>query len=223
MKKIITIILLLALTLTACTSNNNDTNNDSGNMDNNDPTLGDTNGDGNIEGSENNDMPGGENTMEDSDAGNFTKVDHVKTADDAVNFIGANVYGICKDVVPMMTETRLLRKDDLDSVTYNTGLTDVTGIDDIILSESMVGSFAYSLIMLRTDGKNTDTIAETMGNNINPAKWVCVSAEAISSITLDNDIILVMGDVNQVDTIMNAVVSAADGIYDNIGTVEKVL
>lgn len=241
MKKLITSILLLAMILTACTSNDNNANGDNGNgtsggVDNSqtdEGTLGDTDGNGNVESNgdsfmnsdseTSNENSGSESSNENSDAGTFEAVTEVTSADDAVNFIGANVYSICNDVIPMMTETRVLSKEDLESVTFNTGLTDISGIKDIILSESMVGSFAYSLVMLRTDGKNTDEIAETLGNNINPAKWVCVSAESISSITLDDDIILVMGDTEQVDTIMNAVVEASNGIYNNIGSVVKVL
>ena len=60
-----------------------------------------------------------------------------------------------------------------------------------------------------------------MAKNINPAKWICVSAEAVRSVILDNDIFLVMGDLDQADSIMNAVVKAAEGVYTNIGSVSE--
>lgn len=154
---------------------------------------------------------------------NFTTVDKVRSADDAVNFIGANVYSLCRNVIPIMTETKILTEEEKQSVTYNTGIADTTGIYDIIVSESSLESFAYSFLMLRTDGANTDTLQSEVGNSINPEQWLGVVAEKVSSIKLDNDIVLVMGGSEQVDTIMNSIVAAADGVYDNIGQIISVL
>ena len=190
-----------------------------------DSTLGDENGDGTVEssGNSNSMMSGQESGGIDGEMTQFEPVTEISNADDAVNFIAANVYSKCADAVPMMTETRILSKDDLESVTYNTGLTDITGINDIILSESMVGSFAYSLVMLRTDGSSTAQLQQAMNEQINPAKWVCVAAEAVRSVTLDDDVVLVMGGSEQVDTIMNAVTEAAADVYTDVGSVMSVL
>ncbi len=153
----------------------------------------------------------------------FSTDDKVDSANDAVNFIGANVYSMCQDVIPLMTETKILSTDDLESITYNTGLTNTDGIDDIILSESSLDSFAYSFLMIRTDGTNTDELQSQVGQSINPQKWLGVVAEKVASVKLDNDIILVMGGSEQVDTIMNSVVTAANGIYENIGEIISVM
>ncbi|MGN1410715.1 MAG: hypothetical protein ACI4XJ_11155 [Eubacteriales bacterium] len=226
MKKFLIALLALSLLLSACKSKNN--NNDNTESSNSAPettettsesnTLGDDNGYGTID--EPND--GGNNNTNDGEA-NFDIVDKVESADDAVNFIAGNVYSKCKDVLPMYTETVVLSKDDMDSITYNTGLTDISGINDIIISESGIGSFAYSFVMLRTDGTNTADIQTALGNSINPNKWICVSADKVASVMLDNDIILVMGKVEQVDTIMTAVTEAAAGVYNNVGSVVNVL
>lgn len=223
MKKFLITLLALSLLLSACKSkNNNNDNTESGNSTTDTTsesnTLGDDNGDGTID--EPND--GGNNNTDDGEA-NFDIVDKVESADDAVNFIAGNVYSKCKDVLPMYTETVVLSKDDMDSITYNTGLTDVSGIDDIIISESGIGSFAYSFVMLRTDGTNTADIQTALGNSIDPNKWICVSADKVASVMLDNDIILVMGKAEQVDTIMTAVTEAAAGVYNNVGSVVNVL
>jgi len=248
MKKLLTITLLLSMVLTSCgRQNNNETQTgedtsmlgeigetaeslmddiipgDQGGSES-DSTLGDENGDGMVETDSNNSMMNSEESSGiDGEMTQFEPVDEIKNADDAVNFIAANVYSKCADAVPMMTETRILSKDDLESVTYNTGLTDITGINDIILSESMVGSFAYSLVMLRTDGSATTELQQAMNEQINPAKWVCVAAEAVRSVTLDDDVVLVMGGADQVDTIMNAVTEAAADVYTDVGSVMSVL
>ena len=180
-----------------------------------------------MNGSETNDrndmMNNGTETGDGTNEPNFTTVDKVRSADDAVNFIGANVYSMCRDVIPIMTETKILSKDELKSLTYNTGIASTEGIHDIILSESSLESFSYSLLMLRTDGTNTDTLQSEVGSSINPETWLGVVAEKVASIKLDNDIVLVMGGAEQVDTIMNSVVMAADGVYENIGEVISVL
>ena len=225
MKKFLITLLALSLLLSACKSQNNNDNTESNNSapdttetTSESNTLGDDNGDGTID--EPND--GGNNNTDDGEA-NFDIVDKVESADDAVNFIAGNVYSKCKDVLPMYTETVVLSKDDMDSITYNTGLTDISGIDDIIISESGIGSFAYSFVMLRTDGTNTADIQTALGSSINPNKWICVSADKVASVMLDNDIILVMGKAEQVDTIMTAVIEAAAGVYNNVGSVVNVL
>ena len=233
-KKLAITLLALSLLLSACGKKNNDDDNNGGETTNNDTgitdILPDINDTANNANNENAGNTAGENT-ENTTSGtgeeeNVTNedtgaaaVDKVESAEDAISFIDANVYSQCADVLPMMTMTQALSTEDMESITYHTGLTDTSGITDIILSESGVGSIAYSLVYLRTDGTNTAELQTALGESIDPAKWVCVTAEYIASVTLDNDIILIMGAKDQVDTIMNAVTTAAEGIYENIGSV----
>ncbi len=230
MKKILTALILLALLATSCTSNNDESNdgtldsntpeinesNDSSESNESDDTIGDENNDGIIE--DGND----ENTSE-GDVPAATPVTKVESGDDAVAFIDANVYPNCSDFIPMYTESRVLDFADTDTITFMTGLTDLTGISDVIISESMVGSFPYSLIMLRTDGSDVEGAQKRLGESVDPNKWICVSAEKVASIALDNDIILIMGAVDQVEAIMDAITVAADGVYSSVGSVVNVL
>ena len=132
------------------------------------------------------------------------------------------MFGI-NEIIGKVINKKPLTEEEKQSVTYNTGIADTTGIYDIIVSESSLESFAYSFLMLRTDGQNTDTLQSEVGNSINPEQWLGVVAEKVASIKLDDDIVLVMGGSEQVDTIMNSVVAAADGVYDNIGQIISVL
>lgn len=144
----------------------------------------------------------------------------IASADDVISFLDNDVYPQCPpESLPMMLMSMPLPMDDMEGITYHTGLADVAGITDIILSESGVGSIAYSLVYLRTDGTNTEEIQNTLGESINPRKWVCVGAEYIASITLDNDVVLIMGAKDQVDMVMDAVLTAAEGKFNNIGSV----
>ncbi|MBR4959414.1 MAG: hypothetical protein IKY52_00800 [Clostridia bacterium] len=144
-------------------------------------------------------------------------VDSVNSADDAVRFISRNLYSLCSEVLPMAVETRVLDLQDAYAVQYNTGLTATEGITDIIISESAVGSFAYSLVYVRTDGKNTEQIHQSLKDSIDPRKWVCVEAEAVHSVRLDDDICIIMGSAEQVDTISTSLRQAAEGIFDRVG------
>jgi len=167
-----------------------------------------------------------DNTMgEDSAAVEIdpSPVDSVRSAEDAVRFISNNLYSLCSEVLPMAVETRALDLSDADAIRYNTGLSATDGITDIVLSESAVGSFAYSLVYVRTDGQNTDAIHQSLKDSIDPRKWVCVEAEAMNTVQLDDDICVIMGSAEQVDTISTSLKEAANGIFTEIGDINTVL
>ncbi len=150
-------------------------------------------------------------------------VDSVQNVDDAMRFITDNLYSRCGDVLPMAVETRALDLSDADAIQYNTGLTATGGITDIVVSESAIGSFAYSLVYVRTDGSNTDAVHQSLKDSINPRKWVCAEAEAMNTIRLDNDICLVMGSAEQVDVISSSLKEAAEGVFESVGEFTNVL
>ena len=100
--------------------------------------------------------------------------------------------------------------EDMEAVTYHTGLADVTGIDSIVLSESMIGSVAYSLLYIRTnDEGDAQQIAQNVMDNINPAKWICVTAEKQIAVTLGKDVFFVMTSAETADLIYDAMVELA--------------
>ena len=221
MKKLIITVLMLSLLLASCSDKNgNETGSDTTPDTNEtttetDSTLGDNDGDGNVKESDTDNTDSGETT--------YTAVTKVENANDAINFIGANVYSLCPDEIPMFTDSISLPLTDTDNIKFNTGLDDLSGVTDIIISESGVGSFPYSYIMVRTDGSNTADIQKKLGSGVDPNKWICVSAEKVASVTLDNDVVLIMGYADQVDAIMDATLKAAEGVYENIGSVVNVL
>lgn len=228
MKKLIITVLMLSLLLASCSDKNgNETGSDTTPDTNEtttetDSTLGDNDGDGNVKES---DTDNTESDSDNADSGEttYTAVTKVENANDAINFIGANVYSLCPDEIPMFTDSISLPLTDTDNIKFNTGLDDLSGVTDIIISESGVGSFPYSYIMVRTDGSNTDDIQKKLGSGVDPNKWICVSAEKVASVTLDNDVVLIMGYADQVDAIMDATLKAAEGVYENIGSVVNVL
>ena len=87
--------------------------------------------------------------------------------------------------------------DDEYAVSSYTGLTmdDVKKLDAAIVSEPMMGSQAYSLVLVRLKDKaDAADIAQKMADGINPRKWVCVEADELTVVSKDNIIMLFMAD-----------------------------
>ena len=94
---------------------------------------------------------------------------------------------------------------------YHTGLTDLDGIEGVYLSESMISSTAYSAVYIRTtDDADAESIRKQLMDNINPAKWVCVSAEQQYAVILGNDIFFVMGHQDTASEVLAKAIAAAE-------------
>lgn len=66
---------------------------------------------------------------------------------------------------------------EMEGVTYNTGLTSVDNVKEIVISEHMMGQ-PYSLVLVRANSaEDAAAIAQEMYDNINTRKWVCVEAD----------------------------------------------
>ena len=94
-------------------------------------------------------------------------------------------------------ETDTVDFDDEYAVSSYTGLTmdDVKKLDAAIVSEPMMGSQAYSLVLVRLKDKaDAAEIAQKMADGINPRKWVCVEADELTVVSKDNIIMLFMAD-----------------------------
>lgn len=94
-------------------------------------------------------------------------------------------------------ETDTVDFDDEYAVSSYTGLTmdDVKKLDAAIVSEPMMGSQAYSLVLVRLKDKaDAADIAQKMADGINLRKWVCVEADELTVVSKDNIIMLFMAD-----------------------------
>ncbi|MCH5166288.1 MAG: hypothetical protein J1F35_00210 [Erysipelotrichales bacterium] len=72
--------------------------------------------------------------------------------------------------------------------------------DSILASESMVGSIAHSVVLIRTkENADVNAIKAKIKENINPRKWVCVGVEP-EDVIIENKgnliIIIVIEDEN---------------------------
>lgn len=115
----------------------------------------------------------------------------------------------------MMPTTSALDLSDESWLTYNAGLTLEQGelVDAGVMSESMTGSQAYSLVLLRLkDAADAQTVADAMLENINPAKWVCVAADVQRVVAFDDKVLYVMANTELVD-----VDALVDALPDALG------
>ena len=83
--------------------------------------------------------------------------------------------------------------NDADNLQYNVGLSDASKIKEAVVSEAMISSQAYSLVLLRVkDAADAESVAKDMLAGINQRKWICVEADDLQVVTYDDAVLLVM-------------------------------
>ncbi len=92
--------------------------------------------------------------------------------------------------LPLMTMP--IDTADADALAAYTGLSDASLVKEAAFSESMIGSQAYSMVLVRVnDAAKAESVAQTMLDNINPAKWICVEADDMDA-AVYGDLVLFM-------------------------------
>ena len=119
----------------------------------------------------------------------------------------------------MMMTTSAVDLSDESWLTYNTGLTAEQGalVDAGVLSESMTGSQAYSMVLLRVkDEADAQTIADAVLNNVQMNKWVCVMADKARVAAFGDKVLFVMSssELTDADALMDAVPGALGVTFD---------
>ena len=119
----------------------------------------------------------------------------------------------------MMMTTSAVDLSDESWLTYNTGLTAEPRalVDAGVLSESMTGSQAYSMVLLRVkDEADAQTIADAVLNNVQMNKWVCTMADKARVVTFGDKVLFVMSnsELADVDALIDAVPDALGVTFD---------
>ena len=84
---------------------------------------------------------------------------------------------------------------DAEMVAWQTGVYDPALLKEAVISESMMGSQAYSLVMVRVnDAAKAEEVAQMMLDNIDPRKWICVAADDIDAAIYGDLVLFVMID-----------------------------
>lgn len=94
---------------------------------------------------------------------------------------------------------------DAESVNYMTGLENGNDLEALVVSEPMMSSQAYSLVIAKVkDGADANAIAKEMSENINMRKWICVSAEVLYATSTEDLAFLVMSSEEMAKPVYDA-------------------
>ena len=76
-----------------------------------------------------------------------------------------------------------------------TGLDSAQALTDVAVYEPMTGSQAFSLVLARVaEGNDPKAVAQQMKENINPAKWICATADQVAVAGYGDTVLFVMTD-----------------------------
>lgn len=145
--------------------------------------------------------------------------ENAQPAPDAVlNDMVDEIYKL-QPVDLMGMETTAIDLTDESWYSYLAGLTadNVGKVDAAVISESMTGSQAYSLVLARVkDPADAKEIATSMEDNIDLRKWVCVAADRARVVTFGDKVLFVMADseLADVDALVDAAAQAFGVTFD---------
>lgn len=124
-----------------------------------------------------------------------------KSSDDLKNMINT-IYNELGDTLPALDFQNI--DSSTESFKYYTGLSDSSNVEFFVVSEPLMNAQAYSLVVLKVkDTSKIETMKQEMYNNINMAKWLCVSAEKLYITNSDDIIFMVMASDNWATPVYN--------------------
>ena len=94
-------------------------------------------------------------------------------------------------VIPIdLTDTS---EDGLWAIKSYTGLEDANQLKEAAAYEPMMGSLAFSMVMVRTKGgEDPKAVAESMKSGVDPRKWICVEADDVKAAGIGDVVMLIM-------------------------------
>ncbi len=194
MKKILALLLVAVIAMTAVACANNDVN-DEEIVENDQESVSDTDAETEVE--------------SESD----TEADDPSTSTDSSN----DLHSIVEDIyaekqTPFGVMTLDIDLSDPDALRMYTGLSSADKVSAAVASEAMIMSQAYSLVLVRVnDAADAQTVAEEMKNGIDTAKWLCVQADDLAVVTYEDLVMLIMID-SQLDISSAEIVDAFEKV-----------
>ena len=106
--------------------------------------------------------------------------------------------GISEENLPMMLGNIELTSENIEGFI---GTADVK-YKEAIASESMVGSIAHSVVLLRLErASDANAAIQTIKDNVNPRKWICVEASNVIVKNKGDLVVLIMSNEQLTPTI----------------------
>jgi len=123
-------------------------------------------------------------------SGEGTKVETVAQIKEMFN----SIYTKLKNELPSL-ETQKIDVSDSTQVNAYTGLKSNENVEAIVVSEPLMSSQAYSAVAVKVKaGANIESMKQEMLDNVDMAKWICVSASNLYITNSGNTIFMVMSD-----------------------------
>lgn len=183
----------------------------------NQPSTDDNSGNGNTEqpeqpetpSPENPNLPSDNNTQTpDTPTDNGGETETVDLSTKTLSEIIDMIYE--KKPVEISVMTSSVDLTNADMLKYNTGLDSADKIKEAAVSEAMIGSQAYSLVLIRVnDSADAADVAQSMKDGINTAKWICVQADDLKVSAYNDLVLLIMVDSQLSDTVTSAEITDA--------------
>ncbi len=121
-----------------------------------------------------------------------TNLDPVKSGEDLIGLVDKIYSEMSEEELPML-ESQLLDLTNNDTVKYITGLDNGTDFEYVVVSEPLMSSQAYSLVIAKVQsGIDADKVAKEMSEKVDTRKWICVEAEKLYATSSGDIVFLVM-------------------------------
>ena len=148
---------------------------------------------------------------------------NIKSSEDLTALVDKIYEGAPIEMPSLMTQE--LDMTDAETVKYITGIKNIDNIEYAVVSEPMMTSQAYSLMLVKVkDGADANSIAKEMNENVDVRKWICVTAERVYSAASGDVVCLVMSNKETAKTVFESFKNIAGGIKEEnvlVRTVEE--
>ena len=152
--------------------------------------------------------------------GEASNLPAINSAEDLTTLVDSIYAGVTDEMPGVMSQP--IDVTDKDSVNYMTGLENGDELEYLVVSEPMMSSQAYSLVVAKVkSGVNASKVAETMKTNINTRKWICVTAEKLYATNSGDVVFLVMTRADLAESVFNSFKTLAGNIGQVFERVEQ--
>ena len=135
----------------------------------------------------------------------------INTAEDITSLVDQVYEGVSIEMPSLMTMP--VDTTDAESVKYLTGLENGDNVEFAVVSEPMMSSQAYSMVLVKAkEGADVGAMAKAMNENIDERKWICVTAEKIYTATSGNVVCLVMSNPDTAKTVYDSFKTLAGSV-----------
>lgn len=152
--------------------------------------------------------------------GDASNLPPIASAEDLTKIVDSIYAGVTDEMPGVMSQP--IDLTDKDMVSSMTGLENGDELEYLVVSEPMMSSQAYSLVVAKVkSGVNASKVAETMKTNINTRKWICVTAEKVYATNSGDVVFLVMTRADLAESVFNSFKNLAGNVGQVFERVEQ--